>query len=82
MFLGVNSTETPDVVRSFIERKQLEGFNSLFDFDQSLMNGMGIGGIPHTVVIGPSGEVAHVHVGYTVGAAKEVAQIVRQLLQK
>jgi peroxiredoxin len=82
VFLGVNSSETPEVVRSFVESKKLEGFNSLFDFDQSLLNTMGVGGIPHTVVIGPSGEVAHVHVGYTVGAAKEVAQVIRQLLQK
>jgi peroxiredoxin len=82
VFLGVNSTETPEVVRAFRDRKGLTGFNSLFDFDQSLMNSMGVAGIPHTVVIGPSGEVAHVHVGYTVGAAKELARIVRDVLKK
>ena len=82
VFFGVNSTETPEVVRAFRDRKGLVGFNSLFDFDQSLMNSMGVSGIPHTVVIGPSGEVAHVHVGYTVGAAKELARIVRDLLKK
>lgn len=82
VFFGVNSTETPEVVRAFRDRKGLVGFNSLFDFDQSLMNSMGVSGIPHTVVIGPSGEVAHVHVGYTVGAAKELARVVRDLLKK
>lgn len=82
VFLGVNSTETPEVVRAFRDRKGLVGFSSLFDFDQSLMNSMGVSGIPHTVVIGPSGEVAHVHVGYTVGAAKELARIIRDLLKK
>jgi peroxiredoxin len=82
VFLGVNSTETPDVVRAFVERKSLKGFNSLFDFDQSLSNKLGVTGIPHTVVIGPDGEVAHVHVGYTPGVADEIARQVRDLLPR
>jgi peroxiredoxin len=80
LFLGVNATETPEVVRTFIKERQLASFNTLFDYDSSLSRSMQVNGIPHTVVIGPDGTILHEHVGYTSTAAEEIQSVVRQNL--
>ena len=82
VFLGVNTTETPEVVREFVVKQKLETFDSLFDFGGELTRRMQVSGIPHTVVIGPTGNIEHVHVGYSKNAAKELETKINKLLQR
>lgn len=82
VFLGVNATETPEVVREFVAKQKLETFDSLFDFGGELTRRMQVSGIPHTVVIGPTGNIEHVHVGYSKNAAKELDSKISKLLQR
>ena len=80
IFLGVNATETPEVVREFVARQKLETFDTLFDFEGELTRKMQVTGIPHTVVIGPTGSIEHVHVGYSKNASKELDTKISKLL--
>jgi thiol-disulfide isomerase/thioredoxin len=82
VFLGVNATETPEVVREFVARQKLETFDTLFDFDGGLTRKMQVTGIPHTVVIGPTGTIEHVHVGYSKNASKELDTKISKLLER
>jgi thiol-disulfide isomerase/thioredoxin len=82
VFRGVNATETPDVVRDFLERKSIVGFETLFDYDGQLSQSMKVTGIPHTVVIGPDGKIKHVHRGYTKNAAKQLKGAIDSALDR
>ncbi|MEQ1829555.1 MAG: TlpA disulfide reductase family protein, partial [Pirellula sp.] len=82
MFLGVNATETPDIVRNFISKRNFVGFNTLFDYDGLVSQSMQVTGIPHTVMIAPDGTIAHVHVGYTPTAASEIKALAAKLSQE
>ncbi|MFN9413521.1 MAG: TlpA family protein disulfide reductase [Pirellula sp.] len=82
VFLGVNATETPEVVREFVSRQKLDAFDTLFDFDGELTRKMQVNGIPHTVVIGPTGTIEHVHVGYSKNASKELDTKINNFLRK
>ncbi len=41
---------------------------------------MMVNGIPHTVVIGRDGKIAHVQVGYSPKGADELYQVIEKLL--
>ncbi len=80
VFLGVNSTETPESVRDFLQGKNWPEFDTLFDYDGEVAKAMLVGGIPHTVVIGRDGKIAHVQVGFSPKCAEELQQVIEKQL--
>jgi peroxiredoxin len=81
VFYGVNSSETPEVVREFVAKKNWTNFKTLFDYEGSAAQALRVQGIPHTVVIGQDGKIGHVQVGYTAGATDQLRQIIKGLLK-
>ncbi len=45
LFLGVNGVETPELIRSFLEKKSWDNFPNLLDFDGELARRMKVNGI-------------------------------------
>ena len=65
VFRAVNQAETPAIISRFLENRNWEDTPVALDFDMKVSNAYGVEGIPHTVVIDPSGNVSWVHSGYT-----------------
>lgn len=80
VFFGINSTETPESVREFLQSRDWAPFDTLFDYDNIASSAMMVNGIPHTVVIGRDGKIAHVQVGYSPKGADELYQVIEKLL--
>ncbi len=70
VFYAVNLQEGADMVRSFMQNR---GWDFLVPMDSqgAVANSYGVTGIPHTVIVGKSGLVEKVHVGYS-PALKEI----------
>lgn len=80
VFFGINSTETPESVREFLQTRDWPPFDTLFDYDNIASSAMMVNGIPHTVVIGRDGKISHVQVGYSPKGADELYQVIEKLL--
>jgi len=80
-FIGINQAEDKDTVKTFLETRGWK-FEVALDANQRVGQNFGVEGIPHTVVIGRDGKVAYVKSGYDPEGAKEVAEMVKKLLEK
>lgn len=80
-FIGVNQAEDKDTVKTFLETRGWK-FDVALDANHRVGQTFGVEGIPHTVVIGPDGKIAYVKSGYEPEGAKEVAEMVKKLLEK
>lgn len=80
VFFGINSTETPEAVREFLQSKNWPAFDTLFDYDGAAARAMMVRGIPHTAVIGRDGKIAHVQIGYSPTGAEELYRVIEKLL--
>ena len=80
-FYGVNSSESPDIVRDFLVKKNWNRFNTLFDYEGAAAKTLRVQGIPHTVIIGKDGEIEHIQVGYAAEAANKMREVIRGLLK-
>ncbi|MDB6070052.1 MAG: hypothetical protein JWL81_1223 [Verrucomicrobiales bacterium] len=78
-FVGVNQGETKDTVKKFLTARGLN-FSVAMDADQKAASKYGVEGIPHTVVVGPEGNVAFVKTGYTEDGDKQIADAVKKAL--
>ncbi|MBX7207684.1 MAG: TlpA family protein disulfide reductase [Verrucomicrobiaceae bacterium] len=79
--VGANQGEGGDVVKRFLEARNLK-LAVAMDGTQSVARQYGVEGIPHTVIIGPDGNVAWVKTGYSPEGHTEAANAVKELLAK
>ncbi len=79
MLLGVNQSEPAERVKQFLETRGWK-FSVAMDAGQNVARQYGVEGIPHTVIVGPDGNVAWVKTGYSPDGATEAATAVKQLL--
>ncbi len=77
--LGVNQSEPPEQVKRFLETRGWR-FAVALDAGQKVARQYGVEGIPHTVIIGPDGNVAWVKTGFSPAGAAEAAEAVKTLL--
>ncbi len=68
-------------MREFLQSKSWPAFDTLFDYDGSAARAMLVSGIPHTVVIGRDGKIAHVQVGYSPEGADELYEVIEKLVK-
>ncbi len=80
-FVGINQAEDKDTVKTFLATRGWK-FDVALDANQRVAQNFGVEGIPHTVIIGPDGKIAYVKSGYEPDGAKEVAEMVKKLLEK
>lgn len=64
VFFAVNIAEDPKVIEKFMSKKSFN-FPVALDTSARTAKLYGVGPIPHTVIIGRNGKIAHVHVGYS-----------------
>lgn len=79
--IGANQGEGGEVVKRFLEARKLKLVVAM-DGTQSVARQYGVDGIPHTVIIGPDGNVAWVKTGYSPDGHTEAANVVKELLAK
>ena len=79
-FIAVNQAESPEIIAPFLKQRGWASLTVALDGNQAIGRAYGVEGIPHTVVIGPDGKVAHVSTGFRPGAAAETAVLVEKLL--
>lgn len=79
-FIAVNQAESPETVTAFLKSRDWGSLAVGLDHDQSAGKAYGVEGIPHTVIVGPDGKVAHVSTGFRPGGAAETAELVKKLL--
>lgn len=79
-FVAVNQAEAPETIKTFLTQRRWPEFAVALDGNQSVGRAYGVEGIPHTVIIGPDGRVAHVTTGFRPGAAAAAADLVKKLL--
>ena len=60
--LAINSGESPSVVASFIQQMGFT-FPALVDQSKAVLNGLGIDGLPTSILVGRDGTVKYIHVG-------------------
>jgi peroxiredoxin len=77
--LGVNQSEPAELVKRFLETRGWK-FTVALDAGQKVARQYGVEGIPHTVIVGPDGNVAWVKTGFSPDGAAEAAAAVKQLL--
>ena len=77
--IGVNQSEPADQVQRFLETRKWN-LSVAMDAGQNVGRQYGVEGIPHTVIIGPEGNVAWVKTGYSPDGAIEAATAVKQAL--
>ncbi len=61
---AINQAETRSIISGFLEKRNWEETPVALDFDMKVSELYGVKGIPHTVVIDPSGTISWVHSGY------------------
>ncbi len=66
VFYAVNIAEQPEKVKKLMDGKGWS-FPVVLDRSAKIARSFGVGPIPHSVVIGRDGKIAHVHVGYSSG---------------
>ncbi|MBP7687106.1 MAG: TlpA family protein disulfide reductase [Thermoflexales bacterium] len=60
--LAINSGESQSVVASFIQQMGFT-FPALVDQNKAVLNGLGIDGLPTSILVGRDGTVKYIHVG-------------------
>jgi peroxiredoxin len=77
--IGINEGEPAAQVERFLKTR---GWNlrTALDATQAVGRHFGVEGIPHTVIIGPDGNIAWVKTGYSATGAEEAAAAVKKLL--
>ena len=81
VFVGINQGESISDVSQFLEVHRWD-FKTAMDTDEKVATEFGVEGIPHTVIIGKDGKVAWTRTGYVENGEKEVADVIRRLLQQ
>lgn len=79
VFVAVNQGEPADLVKRFLVQRHWE-LSVALDADQKVARKFAVQSIPHTVVIGPDGKIAHVAIGYQADGAEKIAEVVRRLM--
>jgi thiol-disulfide isomerase/thioredoxin len=77
--IGVNQSEPAEQVKRFLETRRWP-LTVVMDAGQSVARQYGVDGIPHTVIVGPDGNVVWVKTGYSPNGATEAASAIKQLL--
>ncbi len=77
--IGVNQSEAPEQVKRFLETRGWK-LEVAMDAGQSIAQKYGVDGIPHTVIVGPDGNIAWVKTGYSPDGDAEAAKAVQELL--
>lgn len=80
-FIGIDQAEDKDTVKTFLETRGWK-LEVALDTNQRVGQSFGVEGIPHTVIIAPDGKIVHVKSGYEPEGAKEMAEVVRKLIEK
>lgn len=78
-FIAVNQAEARDQVKSFMETRGWK-FDVVFDANQRVGQSFDAETLPHTVIVGADGKIAHVRTGYSPGDAKKTAEVIHKLL--
>ena len=81
VFVAVNLEETPDRIKEFLSRRNLSTMVAL-DRGSVIARRFQVSGIPHSVVLGPGGVVAHVTVGFQPGVGEATRERIQLLLNK
>ncbi len=79
--IAVNQGETPELIRSFLERRQFDvevGLDPSGDIGRRFQ----VQSIPHTVVLSPKGEIVWSHVGYSRTLHDDLQAVIRGLLEE
>ncbi|MEZ6122521.1 MAG: TlpA disulfide reductase family protein [Planctomycetaceae bacterium] len=79
MFVAVNLEESPERIRDFLERNNLNPTVAM-DRGSVIARRFGVSGIPHSVVLAPGMIVRHATVGYQPGVGAKTADIIREIL--
>lgn len=79
VFYAVNEQETPDAIRKFLEKKQLD-IKVALDAEGAAGRDFGVRGIPQTVLIGRDGTVQSVHVGFSPDLKEELTRQLQALV--
>ena len=80
-FIGVNQAESKEVVTTFLETRGWK-LEVAFDANQRVSQQFAVDGVPYVIVIGPDGKVVYVKTGYEPDGAKQIAEVVRKLLEE
>jgi thiol-disulfide isomerase/thioredoxin len=78
--IGVNQSEPADLVKRFLETRDWKLVVAM-DTRQSVARDYGVDSIPHTVIVGPDGNVAWVKTGASAEGESEAAAAVKKLLE-
>ena len=78
VFVACDIEEAKGGVEKFLARKKLEIACAIVD--QKFTKPFGVGGIPHTVMIGKDGVIQKVHIGFGPGQEKHFEADLRELL--
>jgi peroxiredoxin len=79
LLIGVNQAEPADAVKTFVESRGWK-FDVVIDQDQAVGRKFRVASIPHTVVIGRDGVIAHVQTGHTADSTRRLVERVQALL--
>ena len=79
-FLAVNQAEGADLVRWFLESRGWDDMKVAMDRDQAVGRSFQVGGLPHSVIIGPDGRIAWVSTGFRAGGSRALVEVVESLL--
>lgn len=79
VFYAVNLREDASVVEGYLKSTGLK-LNVLMDQRGSVGGKYGVGGIPHTVVIGKDGKVRDVHIGFSNALRDELTKTLEKLI--
>jgi peroxiredoxin len=79
VFYSVNILESPDKVSQFMKEKGYT-FPVVMDQTGAIAGLYNVGPIPHTVVIGRDGQVAHVHLGFVPDLKEQLTGEIKALL--
>ncbi len=78
-FIAVNQAEEVNLIKTFVERRKMKLPVGL-DPDGDIAKIFNCESIPQTVIIGPDGKIAWLHVGYKAGVAESMKAKVLELL--
>jgi thiol-disulfide isomerase/thioredoxin len=73
---------TAEAKRAHVEKywtRQGYTMDTLMDYDNSAATAFEIGPIPHSVVVGPDGTIAHIEVGFKPDFAERLKRMAREL---
>jgi len=80
--LAISLDRSPEPAIKFMA-EQMAGFESLFDMNGGVANGLfGVRSIPTTVIIGPDGTIAYSMIGFNPAKVGEIKSTIEGLLAK